>query len=263
MFQSEQSDTKDSGLVQTLTLGATPAKPALEIDQDLIRKADDIFGREQEAVVQAATRQPKQPDLYVNDYGYFPFLLSLIQSDGIYSFLTQTRPNEDAEIYQIPTSQHPSSQQTELPAHSPQRHPLQPIGPSSPAFTQTPLRRLRRRSSTPTPNPSPVKRLFIAPSPNEKRQRNKQPFDKSEFIADEANESDDDEIMGFGLGPDNRHEGDPEEEGVELDRHDERLVNDAFMDEATLAEQRVKDKARFVLISCDGRVRLRLFVEGA
>jgi hypothetical protein len=47
------------------------AQPALEVDDVLKEKAEQIFGKEQEYLIEAARRAPKQkPQLYVNDNGY-------------------------------------------------------------------------------------------------------------------------------------------------------------------------------------------------
>jgi mediator of replication checkpoint protein 1 len=116
---------------------------------------------------------------------------------------------------------------------------------SSPLPTETSLRRLRRRSSTPTRDPVLSRSPFVKSSPN-KKQKSKQPSEKSEFVEDEANESDDDEVRGFGLGLGSQREEELEEEGADLDRHDERLVNDEYIDNETLAEHKVMEKVRFV-----------------
>lgn len=45
-------------------------QPALEVSENVMRQADSIFEKEQEYVLEAATRKPKQKtELYVNDHG--------------------------------------------------------------------------------------------------------------------------------------------------------------------------------------------------
>ena len=45
-------------------------QPALEVSENFMRQADSIFEKEQEYVLEAANRKPKQKtELYVNDHG--------------------------------------------------------------------------------------------------------------------------------------------------------------------------------------------------
>jgi mediator of replication checkpoint protein 1 len=49
-------------------------QPALEVNEKLRRQADSVFEKEQEYLLEAARRVPKQKqELYVNDHGYDQF----------------------------------------------------------------------------------------------------------------------------------------------------------------------------------------------
>ena len=54
----------------SLTLGST-AMPSLQVDEERVRKADDIFEKEQEGVAEfAAADKPDAPaPMYVNENG--------------------------------------------------------------------------------------------------------------------------------------------------------------------------------------------------
>lgn len=53
------------GLTQDLIL-----QPALQVDDKLLRKADAIFEKEQEYIVEAANKKiTKAPEFYVNEVG--------------------------------------------------------------------------------------------------------------------------------------------------------------------------------------------------
>lgn len=115
-----------------------------------------------------------------------------------------------------------------------------------------PLRRLRKRSSSPLEqkslgqNGSLVAKLNVfdilgkASKPPFKAQ--KEIHRKSEFVAVEAEESDEDDMFGFG-GP---KKGDDDEDDNEQDKIVEGLVDDAVMDAETEAAERVLEKHRSV-----------------
>jgi mediator of replication checkpoint protein 1 len=63
-------------------------------------------------------------------------------------------------------------------------------------------------------------------------------------VAEEAQESDDDEMLGFGHGRDDGEE----EDGEDMDRTLETLVDDKEMDERTVAANRVFEKYQFVFL---------------
>jgi mediator of replication checkpoint protein 1 len=71
---------------------------------------------------------------------------------------------------------------------------------------------------------------------------------KSEFVAEEAQESDDDEMVAFGG---KQKDDDGEEDGEDLDRTLETLVDDQEMGEDVVAADRVLEKFQFVF-SCFG-----------
>lgn len=71
--------------------------------------------------------------------------------------------------------------------------------------------------------------------PNEPRQK----LQKSEFVENEAQESDDDDILGFGP---QRKDAEDEEDGEDLDKALETLVDDRPMDEEAVAADLVLEK---------------------
>lgn len=128
-----------------------------------------------------------------------------------------------------------------------------------------PRRRLVKRQSSPTRSNS-LEVRDASPSPSPSKSRNSKPrnvFDvmqraanlqhrdaakterrlqKSEFIEGEAEESDDDAMMGF--GPRNKVDED-EEDDESQDQTLTELVDDAAMDAETLAEHAVIEKHRY------------------
>jgi mediator of replication checkpoint protein 1 len=67
-------------------------------------------------------------------------------------------------------------------------------------------------------------------------------LEKSEFVETEAQESDDDEMLGFGGY--RKQTAEEEEEGEDLDKALEGLVDDAHMDEQTLGQDLVLEKVK-------------------
>lgn len=157
-----------------------------------------------------------------------------------------------------------------------QRRPLQSLSVTSSVFdlddetpdhpSQQPLRRLtRRREDSPTntrvhathqsqdspPSARPLNafdqlaRASKARAKAEKIKSNRAAY--SEFVQEQAQESDDDEMFGFG----GRNKGgdDDEADGEDLDMNLETLVDDKDMDEATVAAEKVLEKVRYVLRS--------------
>lgn len=76
----------------------------------------------------------------------------------------------------------------------------------------------------------------VAKAKNEKA---KQRLEKHEFVEAEAQESDDDEMFGFGG---RRKDDGEEEDGEDLDKTLETLVDDQEMDEETVNAQLVQEK---------------------
>jgi len=98
--------------------------------------------------------------------------------------------------------------------------------------------------SSPSLSPIPQKRLLnafevMAGAAKAKNGRVKRKLEKSEFVEAEAQESDDDEIFGFGGRKKNDEE---EEDGEDLDKTLETLVDDQEMDEETVNAQLVQEK---------------------
>lgn len=221
-------------------------QPALEVSSTLRRKADMIFEKEQEYVVAAAQKEQKPKEvLYVNDHG----------------FLTQTRPEgESPQVYHMTPSQisrYIGTQQVDATQRTAERVPLGTLSftatPDSPG--RQPLRRLRRRSASPLPptanptSPEPASIMAYPPKVNtldvlgNASKRPKVPKEKlkdSEFVAAEAEESDEDDMFGFG-GP---KKDDEEEDGEDEAKMVEGLVDDTVMDVEMERPDLVQEKFR-------------------
>jgi mediator of replication checkpoint protein 1 len=148
-------------------------------------------------------------------------------------------------------------------AQSTQRRPLRTISvvglPQSPEHS--PLKRLRKRSASPvedvfdmgyhsTPSPRPPKQPLNAfdqmrLAQERREMAAKQKLEKSEYVEAEAEESDDDDQFGFG-GHRKIDDGE-EEDGEDQDKTLEGLVNDAEMDDETMAEDLVMEKVKYVV----------------
>ncbi len=136
----------------------------------------------------------------------------------------------------------------------------------TPAMPQTQRQALETLEYTPDltpslPSPSRKRRIVkrvVSPSPvygagrsssskpqESKPSKPKVPLRKSEFVEAEAQESDDDEMRGFGLfrGP----AADDDEEGQDLDQELPTLVDNTALDEATIAEEKVREKYQYVI----------------
>lgn len=145
-----------------------------------------------------------------------------------------------------------------------QRHPLQTLSLSQKSdFEESPdsrpLRRLRRAGSptlpasarhgyrsSPSVSPSARKAKplnafdVLGKSKSKKGDKPTRKLDRSEFVEAEAQESDDDNK--YGLRTLRKHDDEEEEDGEDLDKTLEALVDDKEMDEETLAKQRVIEK---------------------
>ncbi|KAK0467989.1 MRC1-like domain-containing protein [Desarmillaria tabescens] len=227
LSKMRNTDSTDFGLTQDVSLG-----PAFQVsDSAKLKEADAIFEKEQEYVLQEAIQVPqKQSDLYVNSDGY----------------LTQTRPDTSPEVYR------PLSRLTQM--------QTQPETPAIPYTQQSQRQALGTLEYTPDltpslPSPSRKRRIVkraISRSPTygasrsgsskpqePKSSKHKVPLKKSEFVEAEAQESDDDEMRGFGLF---KGVGDDEEEGQDLDRELPTLVDNTALDEEIIAEEKVREK---------------------
>ncbi|KAG1874779.1 MRC1-like domain-containing protein, partial [Suillus subalutaceus] len=227
-------------------------EPALQVSSTLRRKADNIFEKEQEYVIEIANDQQKQdndPEWYIRENG----------------FLTQTSgPN--AEQYRMKSFERSpllASQALmgDLIPSSSERAPLQTL--SFKAREESPdvrplLHRLRRRSSSPLERKTAVQDdgsllppLLISQLPKRnafdvlgvhpKSNAPKRKLEKSEFVAAEAEESDEDELIGFGP-----IQKDEEEEAEDDDDEKivEGLVDDVVMDVETERVDLVQEKFR-------------------
>ncbi|KAF8897205.1 hypothetical protein BD779DRAFT_1489499 [Infundibulicybe gibba] len=228
-------------------------QPVFVAGEGLLRKADSIFEKEQAYLLEKSVEKPHQTqELYVNDLG----------------FLTQTRPNVSSpEVYRPPPPSHPSTlyhtQTQPLKGitddfQATERRPLQTLSLSSVVDLDSPerepLRRLMRQLTSPPrsnkkgtyqmsppASPSPRKRPqnafdALARGSKLKAEKPKTKLGKSEFVEAEAQESDEDDIFGFGVKKDD------EEEGEDLDKTLETLVDDQEMDEDTVAAELVIEK---------------------
>jgi mediator of replication checkpoint protein 1 len=124
------------------------------------------------------------------------------------------------------------------------------------------LRRLRRRvASSPTtnvdhpPSPTPLTNArelnaFDILNRNARLQakglKQGAKLVESEYVEAEAQESDDDELYGFGNFVKKGDDGEGEEDGEDLDKNLDGLVDDTVMDGDVLAEDKVMEKVMSV-----------------
>lgn len=136
------------------------------------------------------------------------------------------------------------------------RAPLSTLSISFPYPLDSPevqRRRLRKRGTTPPAtnvhgSPSTPPRMLNAFDVLGKAQKTRkhdnlhERSDLAEFFENEAAESDEEDAFGFVKSKSN----DDEEEGEDLDRNLEELVDDADMDNKALAEELVQEKYRSI-----------------
>lgn len=140
-----------------------------------------------------------------------------------------------------------------------QRRPLGTLSLSTDDIEQTPLqeplRRLKKREALPrteenleggyrssrSPNP-PNAFEVLKRNAEIKALKEKRTLEKSEFIEGEAEESDDDEMRGFGGFGKRKDDGDEEPDGEDLDATLKELVDDKEMNEEEMAEDAVREK---------------------
>ncbi|KAF8803773.1 hypothetical protein BYT27DRAFT_7302755 [Phlegmacium glaucopus] len=228
--------TDTLNLTQDVTL-------AFQAENKLIRKADAIFEKEQAFVLEAATRKihNSKPDLYVNELG----------------FLTQTRPGvQSPEVYRPPSptqSLSSVSRQQSFLSPFPTRSPLRTLSFTSQLDSpeREPPRRLKRYSSpsrsrgpygpegTKPPKLNAFELLAAGRETTAKKDhRERKRLDLSEFLADEAAESDDDDKFGFTKVTSK----DDEEDGEDMDKTLDVLMDDRDMDEDVVAADLVHEK---------------------
>ncbi|OCH87897.1 hypothetical protein OBBRIDRAFT_795748 [Obba rivulosa] len=232
----------------SLTLDVS-LQPALEITQGVRQKADNIFEKEQESLVEKSGEGGAQRrKLYINDDGFFTQTLEAISSPGVVRRLSVTQTSSTSQM---------SPTKDEAPVL--QRQPLEPLDLDVDAslVESEPRRRLMKRQTTPpthtvdrkdTPSPSPSRpriafdRLAGHSRPERGKLSKVGKLEKSEFIEGEAEESDDDAMVGFGIRKPVDDDG--ENDGEDQDQILTELMDDAAMDERTLAAQAVLEKVR-------------------
>ncbi|KAI0375716.1 hypothetical protein BV20DRAFT_932382 [Pilatotrama ljubarskyi] len=237
-FEKLKAAQRDDDISLTPDCGL---EPALEVDSSLVKKADEIFVKEQEFVVrdQQERRPEHKPELFVDENG----------------FLTQTRPEFRSPLRSLMTPSQPtpmlrlSSPATLL---SSVRKPLAPLltqDPDDDDYDPLPPRRLRKRDYSLSPEPlqasgSKVKNAFdlLGRRDGSLKAKGKKPL-RSEFIEGEAEESDEEAMFGFGHRKKDEAD-DEEEDDDEQDQTLAELVDDKEMDEKTLAEEAVIEKHR-------------------
>lgn len=98
--------------------------------------------------------------------------------------------------------------------------------------------------STPTPSsPKRSRNAFEAMlKAQARKEKTEKKLEKSEFVAGEAEESDDDDQFGFGARI--KKDDGEEDEDDDQDKVVEGLVDDADMDEETINERLVLEKAK-------------------
>ncbi|KAI0638262.1 MRC1-like domain-containing protein [Trametes polyzona] len=248
-FEKLKAAQRDDDIALTAEPGL---QPALEVDQSLAQKADQIFEKEQELAVQAQQEQSRVE----------PTRQMFVDENG---FLTQTRPELRTPLSMMTPSQpvpnlHLSSPSTLL---SSVRKPLAPL------LTQDPddddddddvprgrLGRLRKRDRSPTPDqplvhlPRP-KNAFELLERRPTSPKGKKPV-RSAFVEGEAEESDEDAAFGFGGKRDDDDEEEEDDDAQDQPLPD--LVDDKEMDEKTLAEDLILEKHREQIEEDDKRI---------
>ncbi|PCH41249.1 hypothetical protein WOLCODRAFT_143468 [Wolfiporia cocos MD-104 SS10] len=229
--------TMDSGL-----------QPALEVSSGLRRRAEDIFAREQGLLAEGSENMSdKDKSLHINEFGFFT------QSVPAFKVPKASQLRSPAVAGTSPMS----ISSTRRPAI---RTPLAILEADTDMELQEeqPKGRLMKRKLSPAESPSQSRQSSPSPSPSKSRNAfdilrkatrptQKLPsipgrrLGKSEFIEGEAEESDDDAMMGFGG---RKKDDDEEDDDPSQDQTLAELVDDAAMDEKTLAEEVVLEKVR-------------------
>lgn len=173
--------------------------------------------------------------------------------------LTQTRPNDQTPIVYraVPATQESIASTVQSQRHLSQRQPLGTLSftstLSSPSEDQ-PLRRISKgiRRLSPSPSPSAISVhgyndenrpvlgdafSIMMQGPSKKADSKK--LMRSEYIEGEAQESDDDDMLGFGG---RKQDDDEDSEDEDDDGQVDGLVDDAAMDDAVLAADKVQEK---------------------
>ncbi|KAL5508121.1 hypothetical protein ACEPAH_5739 [Sanghuangporus vaninii] len=230
----------------SLTLD-TRLQPALDVTTQVRRRADAVFEKEQDFVMDeastSATSSRSRHELYISENG----------------LLTQTKPEGSTPlVYRSWTpSLNPMVSESEAPGPPPsttRRLPLSTLSLEGDTISpsQQRLARLikgKGRADSPDDNTlgsSPygstsnafVKMLQAA---RKQSKTEKRKLGKSDFVEGEAIESDEDELFGFGQpakGDDDESDDDNPDVVVE------NLIDDAGMDDQELAEDKVLEKVK-------------------
>ncbi|KAF5364311.1 hypothetical protein D9756_000776 [Leucocoprinus leucothites] len=280
------------GLTQDLVL-----QPALQVDDKLLRRANAIFEKEQEYVVEAAGKKTiKQPQYYVNEVGLLtqtkPSTSRLgTRSPSLFLSPTQTRTQQTPADGSLVFTQPRTQQSQRRSSDATQRAPLSTISLSDPALNSPESsprrRRIYRRGATPASpthessigSPAPSNTLIASPPSHHrldafellrkgvthvkakeklKAQSKESDLEKAlrkEYLNDEAEESDEEKLAGFGFGVtkggDDEAEGTP---GEDLDAPLAELMDDQKMDEGVVAADRVWEKHQELMDADDKKI---------
>ncbi|KXN87951.1 hypothetical protein AN958_07961 [Leucoagaricus sp. SymC.cos] len=272
------------GLTQDLIL-----QPAFQVDEKLLRKADVIFEKEQEYVVEAASKKGgKEPEFYINEVGLLtqtkPASRLGTRSPSFVLSPTQARVQWSETPSGFGSTQVQAQSQRRSSDPTQPRPPLRTISLSNPSLSSpeaSPKHRLRKRRETPSLGRSPTRSPLItssntlitssSPSPQpvnaftllkegaardgqakgrdkdklkgKSKEMELEKLVRAEWVVDEAEESDEDQMAGFGFVKKN---GDSDEAegtaGEDLDAPLKELVDDQKMDEETEAVDKVMEK---------------------
>ena len=246
-------------------------QPSLDVTDSTRKKAEAIFDKEQEFVIQDAVEKPaKSSQLFVNQHGcviYLPFpLFHIVNIDRFdFSFYTQTDPalktpgngfSSPAMMSQTPFGRSSPLLRSVYKSSAKARAPLGTIDLDEEPQSLRPARLFRRAHtpemeeggyrSSPSPSPSRQKASSSKNAFNvlmQKKPKIPRPkMEKSVFVEGEAEESDEDAIFGF--GPRIKGASDDEEDGEDQDATLKELVDDKEMDADTLNEGLVLEKVK-------------------
>ncbi|KAL5527514.1 hypothetical protein ACEPAG_6315 [Sanghuangporus baumii] len=249
-FNSPEATKRSKNLMRndefSLTLD-TRLQPALDVTTQVRRRADAVFEKEQDFVMDeastSATSSRSRHELYISENG----------------LLTQTKPEGSTPlVYRSWTpSQNPIVSESEasvVPPSTTRRLPLSTLSLDGDTISpsQQRLARLIKgkgradssdgdmlgSSSYDSTSNAFVKMLQAARKQSKSEKRK---FGKSDFVEGEAVESDEDELFGFGQpakGDDDESDEDSPDAVVE------NLIDDAGMDVRELAEDKVLEKVK-------------------
>lgn len=273
----------DAELSLTLEAQAAALQPALDVDDRLRERAAAIFEKEQEYLIQAAQPAASRSgrELYITENGFLtqtrpegsssPLVYRPSPSQRPYGALLRTLSDGALGTSSPLAARQPLSTLAETsPVSSVGREPLRRLrrAQTSPEAPVTGSARRyaypRGQSLSPSPSPSPAKtkggatpapmmmqgrtafsELMLGSKSAASRDREEAKAKKrSEFVADQAVESDEDDMLGFGGVRKKNGDDEDEDEDDEQDADGviKDLVDDVQMDESALAKSRVLEK---------------------